>query len=295
VSSQIFPTTPAADGCRRAAWRVERLAVAGFDIATYAAGTTNPEAPVLVLVHGMGHGTPAAWSFVAAGFEATHRIVAFDLPGFGASDKPDRPYTLDFFVDVLGAVVRNAGATRFALAGHSLGGLIAAEFAAREPDAVRHLTLIAPAGFLRSPKVVLRVLGSGPVMRLAGAFKPSAAFARRTARNAVFDAASMPHDDVERAIALALDPAATRAFLRVYAGAMHEMLHMRELHARFARRREPTLLVWGRQDRFVPVRALATARSVYPSAAVLELDRCGHIPSIEYPDEVVASMRASGA
>jgi len=50
--------------------------------------------------------------------------------------------------------------------------------------------------------------------------------------------------------------------------------------------------VWGRNDRFIPVRALAGARAVYPNARVLEIDRCGHCPSIEYPARVAAAMRA---
>jgi pimeloyl-ACP methyl ester carboxylesterase len=295
MSSQTFPTAPAADVRRRASWRASRLELDTYGIATYEAGRSDPFAPVLVLVHGMGHGTQAAWSFVAAGFEETHRIVAFDLPGFGASDKPDLAYTLPFFTSVLREVVRTAGLSKFALAGHSLGGLIAAEYASRYPAKVRHLTLIAPAGFLRTPALVLRVMGSGPVMRVLGAFRPSRGFARRTARNAVFDPASMPAEDAERVIDLALDPASTRAFLRVYAGAMNEMVHMRALHARFSGRRAPTLIVWGRQDRFVPVRALVTARAIYPEAEVLELDRCGHIPSIEYPEAVIERMHATGA
>jgi pimeloyl-ACP methyl ester carboxylesterase len=300
-SSQIVLGAPAPAAPFRAAWRSRRLEVGGLGdggpvgIAVFEAGRSDPGAPTLVLVHGMGHWTQAAWNLVAADFAATHRIVAFDLPGFGASEKPRVRYTLPFLVSVLRAVVADANAAPFALAGHSLGGLIAADYAARYPGDVRGLTLIAPAGFLRTPQLVLRILGSRPVTGLMGAFKPSPSFVRRTLEGAVFSPASIPPEDMARALELGCNRTAARAFASVYAGAMHEMLHMRQLHARLAAWRGPALLIWGRQDRFIPVRALAGARAVYPDAEVLEIERCGHCPSIEYPERVVAAMRALGS
>jgi pimeloyl-ACP methyl ester carboxylesterase len=80
----------------------------------------------------------------------------------------------------------------------------------------------------------------------------------------------------------------------VYSGAMHDLLRMRPLHARLTTYRGPALLVWGRQDRYVPVRGLASAEDVYPQAGVLQIDRCGHCPALEYPELVAARMRAGG-
>lgn len=295
MSSQALPGAPAASrtGAIGTTWRGRRLAVpGGFELAVFEAGRTDAAAPVLVLVHGMGHWTQAAWTLLATEFEATHRIVAFDLPGFGASDKPRVPYTLPFFTGALDAVVRSSADGHIALAGHSLGGLIAASYAADRPEAIGALTLIDPAGFLRTPALALRVMGSGPVLSLMRSVKPSPGFVRRTLHSAVYDPAAIPPEDVAHAIALSRDPAVSRAFFAVYAGAMNEMVHMKALHARFATWRGPTLLVWGREDRFVPVRALAEARRVYPAAEVLEIERCGHCPNIERPALLAERMRA---
>jgi pimeloyl-ACP methyl ester carboxylesterase len=266
------------------------MTLAGFE-----AGQRESDAPALVLVHGMGHWTQAAWDALAAGFEATHRVIAFDLPGFGMSAKPDAPYTLARFTSALRAVVDAAAPRRYALAGHSLGGLIAANFAAAYPDEVRQLTLLDPAGFLRTPTLALRVAGSRPITALFRRIRPSPRFVRRTLERAVFDPRSVSEEQYARAEELGSDPAVTRAFVRVYAGAMQELLNMRALHERFARYRGPALIVWGRQDRYVPVRALGATRRVYPHADVLEIDRCGHCPSVEYPELVAARMRACGA
>jgi pimeloyl-ACP methyl ester carboxylesterase len=279
----------------RPSWRPRRLSLAGgLQIAVFETGRADAAAPALLLVHGMGHDSQAAWDDVAAAFEATHRVVAFDLPGFGASDKPRAAYTLPFFGGVLDAVVRDAGLQNFALAGHSLGGLIAADYAARRPETLRTLVLIAPAGFLRTPVLALRIMGSGPVLGVLRSIKPSRAFVANTLDRAVEDPAAIDPADRDRLLERALDPAVARSFLAVYAGAMNEMVHMKALHARFAAWTKPTLLVWGERDRFIPVRALGTARAVYPQADVLRIERCGHCPSVEYADLVVGRMRAAG-
>jgi pimeloyl-ACP methyl ester carboxylesterase len=76
---------------------------------------------------------------------------------------------------------------------------------------------------------------------------------------------------------------------------MQEMLHMRALHRSFAAWTGSTLLVWGKDDRYVPFAGLAQARKVYPQASVLALARCGHCPAIEYPELVARALRAIGA
>ncbi len=295
MTSQTASSAPVSPP-RRAAWRRSDVRLPdGTGIAVFEAGRTDAGAPVLLLVHGLGHWTQAAWDLLAVRFEATHRVVAFDLPGFGESEKPDAAYTLPYFTAALRGVVERLGLARFALAGHSLGGLIAADYAATFPADLRQLTLIAPAGFLRTPKLALRIAASRPVIGLLQRLRPSRGFVRRTFGSAVFEPASIPEDYHERAFALASNREMTRAFVRVYAGAMQELLHMNALHARLAAWRGATLLVWGTQDRYVPVRALPATVAVYPQADVLEIDRCGHCPSLEYPDLVAARMIANGA
>lgn len=286
----------AAPGPPRARWRRTDLALErGLRVALFEAGRTDTEAPVVVFVHGMGHWTQAAWDFLAAHLEETHRLVAFDLPGFGDSAKPEATYALDYFAMALREVVERCRLDRFALVGHSLGGLIAAKYASLHPADVRLLGLIAPAGFLRTPKLALRIAGSRPVSWLFRRIRPSRRFVRRTFTSAVHDASSVPEDYHAHAYALSQDTAMTGAFVRVYAGAMRELLRMDALHGELRRYTGPVSIVWGKQDRFVPIRALPATRRVYPQADVLEIERCGHCPSIEYPELVARRLLACGA
>jgi len=62
------------------------------------------------------------------------RVLLVDLPGHGRSDKPDIPYTSDLFVRAVNAVIEHAGAQKAAVVGHSMGGMVAYEFARRWPE-----------------------------------------------------------------------------------------------------------------------------------------------------------------
>jgi pimeloyl-ACP methyl ester carboxylesterase len=292
TTSKIEHDAPAQRVHRAPAWRERTLALEpDLQIATFEAGSTDPAAPTLLLIHGLGHWTQACWDFVGAELESTHRLVAYDQPGFGRSSKPDRKYSLDFFVSTLESVVAAYGLEHFALAGHSLGGLVAAEYAGRTPPAVRSLTLIDPAGFLRTPKLLIRMVGSGPVTALFRSIRPSRGFVRRTFETAVFDPSVLDESMHEEMYRLSQDPQMTRAFACVYRDALQSFLNLPLLHAGFARWKGPTRLLWGREDKYVPIRALAGAQKVYPQAETTILERCGHCPTIEFPTIVAGLLR----
>jgi pimeloyl-ACP methyl ester carboxylesterase len=272
---------------RRSAVTVaDRVRVAVFEAPSPA---DTDSAPAILLLHGLGHWTDAAWSPIARRFAPTYRVIGIDLPGFGDSDRPDAVYDLAFFVRVVSEVIARLRLDRPAVAGHSLGALIAGGFAGEYPEQVRALALIAPAGFLRIPRPIVRLLG-GPVAARLLRVRPSRRFVCGALAKAVLDPAAISDEVYERAFALSQDPLVGRAFARVYAGVMQELLDLAGLHTRLARYRGPAVIVWGRHDVYVPIRALATARRVYPQARVLVLERSAHCPQIEEPDLVAAEL-----
>jgi pimeloyl-ACP methyl ester carboxylesterase len=271
-------------------WRPREitLPVAGR-IAVFECGPADEHAPLAVMVHGLGHWAQGAWDPMAMRLGKTHRIIAFDLPGFGASDKPDVRYDLPFFIETLHGIVQALHLTPFMLLGHSLGGMIAADYAAAYPDEVTMLTLLAPAGFLRTPKIFVRIVAGEPVSRFFS-LRPSRRFVHGLLEQTFYDQTLITDEMYEHAYELSQDPGVCRAFLRVYAGALRDFLDMPGFHVRLARYAGPTFLVWGREDRFIPMRALANARKVYPQADVLLLERCGHSPNVEMPDHIVRRL-----
>jgi len=100
----------------------------------------------VVLVHGFG-GDKNSWLFVQQPLSESHTVHALDLPGHGQSGKDVGDGSLDTLASTVLGFLDKVGAGRAHLVGHSLGGAVVAAAAARAPDRVASLTLLAPAGF----------------------------------------------------------------------------------------------------------------------------------------------------
>ncbi|GAC1536355.1 MAG: alpha/beta hydrolase [Candidatus Velthaea sp.] len=272
-------------------WRARRLVAGGHNIAVFETGNAAPEAPTLVLIHGLGHWTQAAWDTLAPLLDPALRIVAFDLPGFGSSDRPDVRYDSAFFGRIAADIIAQLVDGPAIVAGHSLGGFIAANYAAAFPERVAKLILIAPAGFLRTARFVYALLGS-QLARWLFTRRPSRKFVKRMLVQSVVDASSIDDRTFERAYVLAGEASVRRAFAGVYTGAMQDFRDARRVHARFRTYTGPVLLVWGRNDRFIPISALPQAQAVYPQATVLICERSGHLPMVEEAATVALAVNA---
>ncbi|HYW52400.1 MAG TPA: alpha/beta fold hydrolase [Candidatus Elarobacter sp.] len=274
------------------AWRARRIAAGGVTLAAYETGSDASGAPSVLLLHGLGHWTDAAWGRLVPHLDPALRYVAFDLPGFGASDKPDVRYDRAFFRRVMDDAVAALGLERFGLVGHSLGGFIAADWAGAHPDRVTHLALIAPAGFSRSPRhMFFALLAHGAARRLS-ALRPSKRFVERILHRAVADPASIDAAHIERAWELSQELAVRRAFAGVYAGALETFVGTREVVRAFGRYAGPVLCGWGERDRYIPITSLRDVLHVYPQAVALLLHRSGHVPMMEEPERLGAELRA---
>jgi len=271
-------------------WQADRITAGGIDVARFTTGSSAPGAPALLLLHGLGHWTGAAWNRIVPLLDPAWRIVAIDLPGFGESARPDARYDLPFFRTVVADVADQSLPERFALAGHSLGGMIAADYAAAYPERVERLILIAPAGFASVPAIVVRVLGSKLVRRFFS-LEPRPDFVLRTLRQSVYDPAHLDPDVIAQAQRYAADPAVRRAFGGIYSGAMQAMRDLRALHRFFGHYRGPVLAVWGQYDRYIPVKALADVQRVYPQAELRIFDQSGHVVMDDEPAALAADIR----
>ncbi|MDE2150467.1 MAG: alpha/beta hydrolase, partial [Gammaproteobacteria bacterium] len=109
----------------------KQLAIAGFKICYLDGGTAGDDREALVLLHGIG-ADKDQWNRVTRCLRGRFRVIAPDLPGFGDSDKPPQAdYSIPAQVENLKRFLDALGLDRVHLGGNSMGGLIAARFAAR--------------------------------------------------------------------------------------------------------------------------------------------------------------------
>jgi pimeloyl-ACP methyl ester carboxylesterase len=118
-----------------------RLELAGVSSAVLEGG----DGPPVVLLHGPGE-FAALWARVIPDLIATHRVVAPDLPGHGATRLPDGALDNDRVLTWLGELIEQTCASPPALVGHLLGGAIAARFACERPDQASRLVLVDSFG-----------------------------------------------------------------------------------------------------------------------------------------------------
>ena len=106
---------------------------------------TGGDKPPLLFLHGLG-GVWQNWLLNIAHFKATHRCVAFDLPGFGESELPRDDISIPGFARTADAVCAQLGIDCPVVLGNSMGGFVGAELALSFPTRVDKLVLVSAAG-----------------------------------------------------------------------------------------------------------------------------------------------------
>jgi 2-hydroxy-6-oxonona-2,4-dienedioate hydrolase len=119
----------------------------------------DPGQPALILMHGTG-GHAEAFMRNLASLARDFHVIAYDLVGHGWSDAPDEPYTLDVYSDHLEALLETLEIDRCHLSGESLGGWVAAWYAAHRPGRVDHLVLAVPGNVTAKPETMARLRDS---------------------------------------------------------------------------------------------------------------------------------------
>jgi pimeloyl-ACP methyl ester carboxylesterase len=248
------------------------------------AGDDEGQGDALVLLHGVAT-SRLVWRRVIGPLAQHRRVIAVDVPGFGESEPAGPGFDLDAVADRL---IGGLAPDRFDLAGHSLGGAVAVAAAARHPDRVRRLVLVAPAGL--EPRATR-------VAAALGAAAERAVHARRTfgyqlvararGRQAMFgatvaDAGRMHPEDAR----LLLD--ASNGARRVAAGVRRAL--EADLRDDLAAVRLPLGVIWGSADRVVSYGGLEALCRLRPDAVVETIRASGHIPQIERPAEFVAAL-----
>jgi pimeloyl-ACP methyl ester carboxylesterase len=119
-----------------------------FNSRTYIEQWGDPADPPVILVHGLGDSAARDWRYLAPALADNFYVIAFDLPGFGRSQKYNALYTPDTLARVVAWVADAYVERPFALIGHSMGGTIALNYASTHSDRLTRLVLIDAAGVL---------------------------------------------------------------------------------------------------------------------------------------------------
>mgnify|MGYP003439216070 FL=1 len=260
-----------------------QVQVGEFTIHYYEGGPAD--APTLLLIHGFG-ADKDNWLRFSRPLTANYHVIALDLPGFGQSSKiANAPYDLNAQVARLEAVVRQLGLKQVNVVGNSMGGQLAAMFAARYPEQVRSVALFANAGITSPNKSELQsIIERGEPNPLI-------------VTNA---------EDFERLMAFVFVkqpsmPAPLKQLFAERAIASHDfnqkvfeqlMTPLLALEPELGKIQAPTLLLWGDQDRLLDVSSIEVMKPLLKQSSAVVMQDCGHVPMVERPEETAGHYLA---
>jgi pimeloyl-ACP methyl ester carboxylesterase len=249
-------------------------------------GGGDPDRPPVVFVHGLS-GSWQNWlenlpHFAAAG----HRVVAFDLPGFGQSQMPTSKISIPGYGRFVDALLDRLGVSAAVVVGNSMGGFIGAELAIQFPARVERLVLVSAAGltveYQRNEKVLgaLRFAENALTAWAGWVGSRSEALARRprTRRLLMGFVVHRPDKLPAALIAEQVRGSGKPGFVDAL-----DALTDYPIRDRLGHIGCPTLIVWGEEDHLIPVRDATEFAGLIPGARKVVWPETGHMAMLERP------------
>jgi pimeloyl-ACP methyl ester carboxylesterase len=252
------------------------------------------EGPPLVFVHGLS-GSWQNWLLQLPEFARDHRVIAVDLPGFGASPMPRDDISISGYGRWLDGLFSALDIEGAAVVGNSMGGFIGLETALKFPARVERLVLVSAAGLttehLRNEKF-LRLLERGENLAqyvTANVLGQAHWLVRRRRGRLVLMwlVARHPEDLDPALVSEQVKGAGKPGFLPAL-----DALTGYPIRDRLADIEAPTLIVWGEKDMLVPLKDAYEFDRVIPDSRLVVYEDTGHVAMLERPEAFNAELRA---
>ncbi len=264
------------------------------------------EAPLMVLVHGLG-GSAVNWAAIAPELASDHRVLAIDLVGFGRTQQHGRSTRVGDNAALLGRFIDEVCGQPVILVGNSMGGLISVLLTADRPELVAGLVLVDPAlpvGVRARPSPIVTAMFGAYALPAVGRMFINSRRGRVSAEEEAYavlrlctvDAGRVPKPVLAAHAALARERSGypdVDAELVVAARSLLLVIGRRRwLYRRMASIAAPVLLLHGDKDRLVPIAAARAAAAANPTWRFEVAHDIGHVPQLEDPEWTVAHIRS---
>jgi pimeloyl-ACP methyl ester carboxylesterase len=268
----------------KAPLRKTDITIAGIRSPLIEGGNASAEEAV-VFVHG-NPGSSRDWEELAAQVSTFGRAIALDMPGFGRAQKPEYfDYTVEGYARHLASALTELCIRRVHLVLHDFGGPWGLAWAVAHPDALASMVLINTGAWLDYHWHFYARMWRTPVLGEASQVMASrASFHLLLKRDSP---RSLPAAYVDQMYDT-YDRGTRRAVLKLYR-ATDDPARLSQAWADALRPLDrPALVVWGKHDRYLPVRLAYRQREVFPNAQVVVLEQSGHWPFADDPAGVAA-------
>lgn len=241
------------------------------------AGTGEP----LILLHGTG-GHIEAYARNIKGLSEKFRVICIDLVGHGYTEKPDRAYGIDYYSDHLLGVIQALDLKQVFLSGESLGGWVAAWFAADHPEYVKAMVLNTPGNVNNKPEVMQRLKES----TLKAVLEANYENVKTRLEWLMYDKSQVTEELIEARYKIYTQPS--------YQEAVHHIVYLQDMEARLqyswdpswcSKINVPTLLAWTDHDPTSTVEEGKPLQDMIPNSEFTVINDAGHWPQWEKVEE----------
>lgn len=266
------------------AHEVEYLTIHGHRRAFVRTGS----GPAVLLLHGLGcdHTT---WSPVIDRLARHYTVIAPDLLGHGASDKPRADYSLGGYANGMRDLLTVLGIDKVTVIGHSFGGGVAMQFAYQFPERTERLVLVASGGLGPEVTPMIRAITTPGYHQVMGALTlPGVRHAGRAGLRALAGTGWKATRDLREVADIYdtfKDPQARAAIRHVVSAVVDWRGQIVTMADRaYLTETMPMAVVWGRDDMVIPVRHASNAAALAPKARVEVIPDAGHFPHKDHPE-----------
>ncbi len=239
----------------------------------------------LVLIHGI-LASLHTWDGWTRELTDHYRVVSLDLPGFGLTGPANFEYNRDNYIKFLKHFLDQLNIKKFTIIGNSLGGFFAWNYAIDYPGEVERLVLLDAAGYAQEVPFPMKLYTTPILGEIPTKITPRSAIAANL-RDVYGDGSKLTEETIDRYYELQLRPgnrhAAKELFEYAVARASTDAEGIRKISV-------PTLILWGGEDDWVPVKLVQYWKRDIPHASVIIYPGVGHVPMEEIPHRSVQDL-----
>jgi pimeloyl-ACP methyl ester carboxylesterase len=243
----------------------------------------------IVLLHGTASSLHT-WDDWSKELLKTNRVIRMDLPAFGLTG-PNKTadYSIKAYTSFLNDLLTKLHVEKFYLAGNSLGGNIAWNYAAEHPDKVEKLVLLDASGLpTNKPQPAIFKMAKTPFLNSLFLYVTPKFFIKKNMEEVYADGSKITDELVTRYHKMALRVGNRQAFID--RAKTDFKLGSKANYNKLKRINTSTLLIWGAQDNWIPLDNGKRMDSILPNSKLVVLENSGHVPMEENPQESFAFL-----
>lgn len=254
-------------------------------------GLANDSIP-LVLLHGTG-ASLHTWDGWVNALKTERKIIRLDLPAYGLTGpNPTSDYSQEFYATFVNDLLTKLGVKQCIIAGNSLGGSIAWNFAVKYPEKVSKMILVDAGGYaMKSKSVPIAFQVAGwPVVKNLFKYVTPRSIVQKSVENVYADKSKVSEDLIDRYFELSLREGNRQAFI----DRMSEFRNKGIINDKTAKIKDltmPTLIIWGDKDLLIPLEVGEKFHAALPNDTLVVFKNLGHTPMEEDAEKTVAVVK----